>query len=139
MSIDAGRRTFVVSVAPMLSVRNGTRAVEFYKSAFGAIEVYRVEDPGGSVVSRLSVDGAEFWLSDESPEHANFSPESLGGGTVRMILTVPDPDSMFAKALAAGAREVVAVEEAYGWRRGRMVDPFGHHWELGHPLTSHGT
>jgi PhnB protein len=62
----------------MLSVRNGARAVEFYKSAFGAIEVHRVEDPGGSVVSRLSVDGAEFWLSDESPEHGNFSPESLG-------------------------------------------------------------
>jgi len=122
----------------MPSVRNGARAVEFYKAAFGAIEVYRVEDPGGSVVSRLSVDGAEFWLSDESPEHGNFSPESLGGATTRMILTVPDPDSMFAKALAARAREV-AVEEAYGWRLGRVVDPFGHHWEIGHPLTSHGT
>jgi len=140
MSTDAGTRTSVVcSVAPMLSVRNGARAVEFYKSAFGAIEVYRVEDPGGSVVSRLSVDGAEFWLSDESPEHGNFSPESLGGATTRMILTVPDPDSMFAKALAAGAREVVALEEAYGWCLGRVVDPFGHHWEIGHPLTSHGT
>jgi PhnB protein len=120
----------------MLSVRNGARAVEFYKSAFGAIEVYRVEDPGGSVVSRLSVDGAEFWIADESPEHANFSPESLGGGTVRMILTVPDPDAAFGRALAAGARAVVAVEEAYGWRLGRVVDPFGHHWEIGRPLAS---
>jgi PhnB protein len=119
----------------MLSVRNGSRAVEFYKAAFGAIEVYRVEDPGGAVVSRLSVDGAEFWLADESPEHANFSPESLGGGSVRMILTVPDPDAMVAKALSAGAREVVAVENAYGWRLGRVVDPFGHHWEIGHPLA----
>ena len=137
MSKDAGTRTSVVcSVAPMLSVRNGAGAVEFYKSAFGAIEVYRVEDPGGSVVSRLSVDGAEFWLSDESPEHGNFSPESLGGGSARMILTVPDPDAMFSKALAAGAREVVAVEEAYGWRLGRVVDPFGHHWEIGRPLAS---
>jgi PhnB protein len=120
----------------MLSVRNGARAVEFYKSAFGAIEVYCVEDPSGSVVSRLSVDGAEFWLADESPEHHNFSPESLGGGSVRMILTVPDPDAMFAKALAAGARAVVAVEEAYGWPLGRVVDPFGHHWEIGRPLAS---
>ena len=137
MSTDAGTGTSVVcSIAPMLSVRNGARAVEFYKSAFGAIEVYRVEDPGGSVVSRLSVDGAEFWLSDESPEHGNFSPESLGGGSARMILTVPDPDAMFAKALAAGAQEVFAVEEAYGWRLGRVVDPFGHHWEIGHPLAS---
>ena len=110
MSTDASLRTPVVrSIAPMLSVRNGARAVEFYKSAFGAIEVYRVEDPGGSVVSRLSVDGAEFWVADESPEHGNFSPESLGGGSVRMILTVPDPDAVFAQALSAGARAIVAV------------------------------
>jgi len=135
MNTGAGN-TFVCSVAPMLSVRNGARAVEFYKSAFGATEVYRVEDPGGSVVSRLSVDGAEFWLSDESPEHGNFSPETLGGGSVRMILTVPDPDATFARAIAAGAREVYSVEEAYGWRVGRVVDPFGHHWEIGRPLAS---
>jgi PhnB protein len=135
MSTNAGTGTSVVcSVAPMLSVRNGARAVEFYKSAFGAIEVFRVED-GGSVVSRLSVDGAEFWLADESPEHGNFSPESLGGGSTRMILTVLDPDAMFAKALAAGAQEVVAVKEDYGWRLGRVVDPFGHHWEIGRPLS----
>jgi PhnB protein len=120
----------------MLSVRNGVRAVEFYKAAFGAIEVFRVEDPSGAVVSRLSVDAAEFWVSDESPEHGNFSPESLGGGSVRMILTVPDPDARFAQAVAAGAREVVQVKNAYGWRLGRIVDPFGHHWEIGHPLTS---
>ena len=66
VSPDVVARTQVMcSVAPMLSVRNGARAVEFYKSAFGAIEVFRIEDPG-SVVSRLSVDGAEFWLADES-------------------------------------------------------------------------
>jgi PhnB protein len=134
MSTETGR-ALVVSVAPMLSVRNGARAVEFYKSAFGAIEVFRIEDPGGSVVSRLSVDGAEFWLSDESPEHGNFSPESLNGSSARMVLTVPDPDAMFARAVAAGAREVVAVKEDYGWRLGRVADPFGHHWEIGHPLT----
>src|SRR2546428_13776577 len=115
MSTEAGTRTSVVySVAPMLSVRNGARAVEFYKSAFGAIEVYRVQDPGGSVVSRLSVAGAEFWLSDESPEHGNFSPESLGGASARMILTVPDPDAMFSKALAAGAREAREGMEGLG-------------------------
>jgi PhnB protein len=136
MSTDAGTRTSAVSIAPMLSVRNGARAVEFYKSAFGAIEVFRIEAPDGAVVSRLSVEGGEFWVSDESPEHGNFSPESLGGGTARMILTVPDPDAMFARALEAGAQEVVAVQEAYGWRLGRVVDPFGHHWEIGRPLAS---
>ena len=122
------------SIAPMLSVRNGARAVEFYKAAFGAEEIFRVEDPAGAVVARLSVEGAEFWLSDESPEHANYSPASLGGGTVRMILTVPNPDDVFARAVAAGAREVTAVEEAYGWRVGRIEDPYGHHWEIGHQL-----
>jgi len=124
-----------ISIAPMLSVREGARAVEFYKAAFGAVEVFRVEDPSAAVVSRLAVEGAEFWVADESPAHLNFSPESLGGGTVRMILTVPDPDAMFARAVKAGAREVVAVEEAYGWRLGRVVDPFGHHWEIGRPLA----
>jgi len=124
------------ALAPLLSVRNGARAVEFYKSAFAATEVYRMEDPGGAVVARLSVAGAEFWVADESPEHANFSPETLGGGSVRWILTVPDPDAAVARALAAGARQVVAVEEAYGWRLGRVVDPFGHHWEIGRPLES---
>jgi PhnB protein len=121
----------------MLSVRNGARAVEFYKSAFGALELYRIEAPDGAVVSQLAVDGSQFWVSDESPEHSNFSPESLGGGTVRMVLTVPDPDDVFAKALAAGAREINPVgDKEYGWRVGRVVDPFGHHWEIGRPLES---
>jgi PhnB protein len=131
-------RSIACSIAPMLSVRRGAQAVEFYKAAFGAIEVFRVEDPSGAVVSRLAVDGAEFWVSDESPAHANYSPESLGGGSVRMILTVADPDALVAQARAAGATEVTAVEEAYGWRLGRVVDPFGHHWEIGHPLDSAG-
>jgi PhnB protein len=128
-------KQIVCSIAPWLSLRNGARAVEFYKSAFGAVETYRVEDPTGAVVSRLSVEGAEFWLSDESPEHANFSPESLGGGSVKMLLTVPDPDAVFANAIAAGAKEVCPVSEGHGWRVGRVVDPFGHHWEIGRPLS----
>jgi PhnB protein len=67
------------TIAPLLSVRNGAKAVEFYKVAFGAAELLRVDDPSWAVVAQLSVDGADFWLADESPEHANFSPESLGG------------------------------------------------------------
>ena len=130
----AAQPSISTSLAPMLSVRNGSQAVEFYKSAFGAIELYRVDAPDGAVIARLTIDGAEFWLADESPEHGSFSPESLRGGTTRMILTVADPDATFARALAAGARQLVAVEEAYGWRLGRLVDPFGHHWEIGHPL-----
>jgi PhnB protein len=121
------------TLAPWLSVGGSMRALEFYKSAFGAVEVYRM-DAGGGVVARLSIDGAEFWLADESPEHGNFSPETTGGATTRLILTVADPDAMFAGAIAAGAKEVYPVGEEYGWRIGRVVDPFGHHWEIGHPL-----
>jgi len=116
------------SIAPWLSVRDSARAVDFYKSAFGATELFRLEADG--VVARLSVEGAEFWLSDESPENFNFSPQTLGGSTVRIILTVADPDAVFARALAAGASQVYPVVEEHGWRVGRVVDPFGHHWEI---------
>lgn len=128
--------TINYSIAPLLSVRRGTQAIKFYQAAFGAIELFRVEDPDGAVVARLSVHAAEFWVADESPAHENFSPESLGGSTVRMILTVPDPRQTVTHALAAGAREVWPVQEAHGWLMGRVVDPFGHHWEIGQPLNS---
>jgi len=137
MSPDVRSRPSVAySVAPMLSVRNGARAVEFYKSAFGAVEVFRVESPDGAVVSRLALESAEFWVADESPEHASYSPETVGGGTVRMLLVVDDPAAAVERALAAGATLVYPVEEAHGWRLGRVVDPFGHHWEIGRPLIA---
>ena len=119
----------------MLSVRRGAEAVEFYKSAFAAHVVYRIDAPDGAIVARLSIDGAEFWVADESPEHKNFSPETLGGGTVRMVLIVENPDAVFAKALAAGAMSVWPVGNQHGWRVGRVVDPFGHHWEIGKPVS----
>jgi len=122
------------SIAPMLSVRNGAKAIEFYKAAFGAGELFRIDDASGSVVARLSVEGAEFWVADESPEHLNFSPESLGGGSVRMVMIVNDPDAAFERAVRAGASVVWSVSNQYGWRLGRIVDPFGHHWEIGKPL-----
>ena len=122
-------------IAPMLSVRRGAKAVEFYKAAFGAVETFRIDSESGEVVARLSVAGAEFWVADESPEHKNFSPESLGGGTVRMVMTVEDPDAAFNRAVAAGATVVWPVSNQYGWRLGRVADPFGHHWEIGKPLA----
>jgi PhnB protein len=123
-------------IAPLLSVRGGARAIEFYKGAFGAEEVFRVEGEDGGVVAQLSIGGAEFWLADEAPEHQNFSPESLGGATTRMVMVVADPDAAFDRAVAAGARVVWPVaDQPYGWRVGRLVDPFGHHWEIGRPLA----
>jgi PhnB protein len=123
--------SFRRSLAPWLSVRESARALAFYKAAFDAKEVYRLDGPENSIVARLSIGDSEFWISDESPEHKNFSPETLGGGTAKMILVAEDPDREFARAITAGAREVHPVSEGHGWRIGRVVDPFGHHWEIG--------
>lgn len=124
-----------VQISPMLSVRNGSKAVEFYQKAFGARILFRIGEGDEPVVAQLAVGEAEFWLADESPEHSNFSPETLQGSSVRMVMVVEDPDAAFARALAAGAREVWPVADQHGWRIGRIVDPFGHHWEIGKPLT----
>jgi PhnB protein len=125
---------FSATLKPWLCVRGSLRALGFYKAAFGAAEVYRLGD-GDSIVARLAVEGAEFWLSDESPEYFNHSPDSLGGISVRLMLTVADPDAMFSRAVEAGAKVVRPMEEMYGWRVGRVVDPFGHHWEIGRELA----
>ena len=106
--------------------------MDFYKSAFGAEELYRV--PGGGV-GQLSVQGADFWVAEESPGHLNFSPESLGGCSVRMLLVVEDPVAVVAQAIRVGAKETVPVNDAHCWRLGRILDPFGHHWEIGRPLS----
>ena len=124
-----------VAIVPMLSVRNGARAIEFYKAAFGATELFRIDNESGEVVAQLSVGPAAFWLADESPQHLNFSPESLGGGSVRLLVIVDDPDAAFETVVGAGAKVVSPVGNQHGWRVGRVVDPFGHHWEIGKPLS----
>ncbi len=123
------------SLNAMLSVRNGQQAIEFYIEAFDAEVIMRVDSPDGAVVAKLAVDGAKFWIADESPEHLNFSPETINGCSARMVLTVNDPDQWFARAIAAGAKVVWPIaDQDYGWRVGRIVDPYGHHWEIGKPL-----
>ena len=136
MAQDSGA-SIPCSIAPWLSVRDGEQAVAFYKAAFGATEVYRLEVPeGGGVVVRLSVAGAEFWVSGESSEDPDAHAEaSLGGGSVRMILTVAEPEDVLARAVAAGASEIFPVGEEHGWRLGRVADPFGLHWEIGYQLA----
>jgi PhnB protein len=118
----------------MLSVRRGAEAVAFYKAAFGARELFKIEAPDGAVVAELGVETAKFWVADESPPHQNFSPETLGGSTTRFVLVVDDPVTAYARAVAAGAKQVWPVREENGWFIGRVVDPFGHHWEIGKPL-----
>lgn len=125
-----------LSVSPQLAVRHGREAIDFYVAAFGARQVYRVAgtDDEPSVVAELAIGETTFWVSDEAPEHGAFSPETLGGGTVKLLLRVDDPAAVFARALALGAREIAPVGKAHGWLLGRLADPFGHHWEIGKPL-----
>ena len=122
----------MTQIVAQLSVRRGPEAVAFYKAAFGAVVDYQIGD--SEIVAQLSVGDATFWVADESPANANFSPETVGGGTVRMLLLVDDPDAAIARAVAAGASEVYPAADEHGWRLGRIVDPFGHHWEVGKPL-----
>ena len=123
------------TLAPLLSVRRGKQALQFYKKAFGATEVSYVESPDGEIVAELQLGTSRFWIADESTANKNFSPESLAGSTTRMVLAVDDPDAVFDRAVRAGANVVYEVaDQRYGWRVGRLADPFGHHWEIGKPL-----
>ena len=134
MSSDATRTQLTAAkIAPWLSVADATKAVEYYKAAFGAVELERLEDEAGSVVvAQLSIGGADFWVQRDG----ETDPHALGDRSpVRMILTVEDPDAVFARAVDAGATEVAPITEGNGWRIGRVADPSGHHWEVGKPLT----
>jgi len=115
------------SIAPWIEVPDGARAVDFYVAAFGAEVRHRDGFDGRTIVARLAIGEAEFWIQEE--------PSATGGGPIRMIVTVTDPDAAYARAVAAGATEVVPVYEDHGWRIGRFADPFGHHWEVGRPLA----
>jgi PhnB protein len=125
-----------VEIVPELAVRGGRAAIEFYEAAFGAVTVHRVggTDEHAAVVAQLQVGEASFWVHDESPEHGTFSPQSVGGATVRLLLIVEDPDAVMARALAAGASEVRPITQEHGWRLGAIADPCGHQWEIGRPL-----
>ena len=125
-----------MTISAQLAVRRGREAVEFYKAAFGAVELHRVggTDENEAVVAQLAVGDASFWVADESPEHEAFSPETLGGGTVKLLLVVDEPQDVIDQAVGLGARQVYAAEAQHGWLLGHIEDPFGHHWEIGKPL-----
>jgi PhnB protein len=135
-AMSAGRATGQPNVQAQLSVRNGRAAVDFYKTAFGAVEVYRFggTDDLEEVVAQLAVGDSLFWVEDESPPDGNFSPQTAGGATARMLLIVDDPEAVLARAVAAGAAQLSPAGEEHGWLLGRIDDPFGHRWEIGRPL-----
>jgi PhnB protein len=126
-------------ISPMLAVSDGNAAIAFYEAAFGAALRWRLD--GGHVVAGLSIDGAEFFLANESPPHGTRSPSSVNFTTVRIELFVDDPVTVHARALDAGAREHSSVKEHTHTTRGphpssrmlqgAVVDPFGHMWLIG--------
>ena len=127
---DPARELVEPSIAPWLSVADGPGAVDYYTAAFGAVERYRLEDDTGRVVvAQLAIGQADFWLQEDP----DASP-AVGGGSIRMILTVYDPESVFSQAVRAWATQITPVADGHGWRIGRLADPFGHQWEVGKPL-----
>jgi PhnB protein len=130
MNAGGSPEPFNTTIAPWLTVSDAQKAVDFYTAAFGAVEVYRLEGGDGKLaVAQLAVDGAAFWIQEDESGSAH------GSTSVRMILSVEDPNSAYDQAVAAGAIEVAPVSEGYGWRTGRITDPFGYDWELSRHLT----
>lgn len=125
------------TVHPYLSVSNAKEAIEFYCKAFGAAEIGpRLTDPEGNVVhAEIQIGGSKVMLADENPEFGNTSPKSLGATTVRLNLEVDDADAVANQATEAGASVLIPVaDQFYGYRSGRLADPYGHEWILSQKL-----
>jgi PhnB protein len=123
----------MTSIQPELWVENPMQAVAFYEAAFGATVLHRVGE-GDDIVAQLGVGEGAFWVAGTSAAMKRLSPLAVGGATSRTLLVVEDPESVVRKAVAAGATESSAVTSEHGWRLGRIIDPFGHEWEIGVPL-----
>jgi PhnB protein len=122
------------SIQPELWVDAPSEAVTFYQAAFGATVLHCVGD-GDDIVAQLAVGDAAFWVAPVAAAMGRLSPRALDGATGRTLLVVDDPDAVFRRALAAGATATSPVGTEHGWRVGRLVDPYGHEWEIGRPLV----
>ena len=125
----------MTSIQPELWVRAPREALAFYEAAFGATVVHQVGD-AEDMVAQLAIDDASFWIAPSSPEAKRFDPVGIDGATGRMLLVVDDPDEIQRRAVAAGATEKSPVANEHGWRVGRVIDPFGHEWEIGTPIAT---
>lgn len=123
---DTPKTTFV----PQLIIPHGTMDLEFYKNAFGVIETKHLTNDDGSIhVSEMFIDGAMFHFHEESYNGSTFSPQKHNGVTTIIGLMVADVDAVMARAIAAGAKEVSPAQSYdYGYRQGKIMDPFGHCW-----------
>lgn len=120
------------SVTPYLIVSGAARAIDFYKLAFGATELLRIPDGQGRVMhAELKIGDSVIMLADEPESGEHKSAQTLGGSPVSLMLYIEDVDTVFARAISAGAKEVRAVQDQfYGDRSGNLVDPFGHTWTV---------
>jgi PhnB protein len=123
----------MTSIQPELWVETPGEAVTFYEAAFGATVLHRVGD-GDDIVAQLGVGDAAFWVAATSAATKRLSPRAIHGATSRTLLVVDDPERIVRQAVAAGATESSPVSSEHGWRLGRIIDPFGHEWEIGTPL-----
>jgi PhnB protein len=123
----------VTSIQPELWVESPREALSFYGAAFGARVIHQVGE-ADDIVAQLATGDATFWVASPSEEMKRLSPRAIDGGTCRLLLVVDDPDSVVRQAVASGATESSPVGEEHGWRLGRIIDPFGHEWEIGKPL-----
>jgi PhnB protein len=120
------------TATPYLVVKGGTRALEFYKKAFGATELFRMPGPEGKIGhAEIRIGDSPIMLADEHPDMGARSPESFGGTPVSILLYVDDVDGVVKQAVAAGAKITRPVEDKfYGDRSGTVTDPFGHSWHI---------
>jgi PhnB protein len=123
----------MTGIQPELWAEPAGEAVDFYRAALGA-EVRHKVGTGNEIVAQLAVGDAVFWVAPAAPSMGRFAPPAIGGATARMLLVVDDPAAVHARAIGAGARELSPVADEHGWRVGRIVDPYGHEWEIGRPL-----
>ena len=123
----------MTSIEPQLWTDRAAAAVAFYKAAFGA-DVLHVVGDGDDIVAQLTVGDARFWVTAADPGMHRFDPRQIAGATGRTLLVADDPRALQTRAVDAGATELSPVTEEHGWLLGRIVDPFGHEWELGRPL-----
>jgi PhnB protein len=120
------------SVTPYLIVKGAAKALDYYKQALGATELFRVDGPGGTVGhAEIKIGDSIVMLADEFPQMGFRGPEALGGSPVGLMIYVPDVDTQFAQALAAGGTMVKPLQnQFYGDRSGTIRDPFGHLWTI---------
>jgi len=120
------------SVTPYLYIRGASAAIDFYKRAFGAVEVMRLSGPDGRIGhAELRIGNSMVMLADEHPEMKVVGPQSLGGTSMGILLYVVDGDDVVSRAVAAGAKiERPIQNQFYGDRSGTIVDPYGHNWTI---------